>query len=302
MPDGATGAVPAMLLVAGSGPTDRDGDSAVVDGSVGTLRYLADVLARHGFASLRYDKLSTGKTGMGPFPDMSNLSYDEIVDDAAAALNFLAAQQGIDHSKIGVIGHSQGALVALALADHRADPIPGLSALGLIEPQTDRTMDLMTRQITGQVDTAEQAGKLSRADGDSIRRGLSAATDQVRAVGTIPDDLPQPLRDAGLVAANSKPLATQDQLDPIAMASNLPAALNVLTSCADKDIQIRCVDVARLDDALKHTRLRSVHLTQADHVLKDIGDQPSTGAEYGKPLPFSQQFTDALGSWLHDLQ
>lgn len=301
MPDTATETTPAMLLIAGSGPTDRNGDNPAVDGPIGTLRYLADLLARNGFASLRYDKLTTGHTGMGPFRDLSGLSYDEIIDDAEAALNFLATQPGIDRAKIGIVGHSQGALVALALANRATDSLPNLTALALLEPQTQRTLDLMELQITRQLDAAERAGTLS-GDNAGLLQALSSAIDQIRTTGAIPDNLPPPLRDIGLVARNSKMLMTQDQLDPAALASQLPAALSVVTTCSDKDIQVPCQDVDRLNEALRHTRLQTVHLTHANHVLKDVGDQPSTGAEYGNPMPYSQQLTTTLSSWLHDLR
>ncbi len=93
-------------------------------------------------------------------------------------------------------------------------------------------------------------------------------------------------------------LATQDELDPIAMAASLPSSMAVFTSCSAKDMQVRCVDVAGLNDVLAQTRLSTTHLDTANHVLKDVGDQPSTGAEYGEPLPFAQQFTDAFESWI----
>ncbi len=70
--------MPAVLLLAGSGPTDRNGDSALLPGSIGTLRHLADVLERKGFASLRYDKFGSGVTGLGPYSvdDVADLALD----------------------------------------------------------------------------------------------------------------------------------------------------------------------------------------------------------------------------------
>ena len=62
--DAATG--PAALLISESGNTDRNGDNAVA-GPVGNMRQLAELLSDKGVASLRYDKIGTGKTGLGPY-------------------------------------------------------------------------------------------------------------------------------------------------------------------------------------------------------------------------------------------
>ena len=66
-PAAATSPMPAVLLIAGSGPTDRNGNSALLPGPVGTLQAVADWLSADGVASLRYDKLGSGQTGLGPY-------------------------------------------------------------------------------------------------------------------------------------------------------------------------------------------------------------------------------------------
>ncbi|MGW4246744.1 alpha/beta hydrolase family protein [Nocardia sp. NPDC004722] len=298
MPDGVTGAVPAMLLIAGSGPTDRNGDSKVLNGPVGTLRFLADVLARNGIASLRYDKVGTGQTGLGSLQPTS-LGFDEFVREAADATNYLAAQPGIDRAAIGIVGHSEGGLIALAVANGKGGQIPAVTSLSLLESATGRILDILSRQIDAQIAQSENRGGLSPNDVASLRASLAAVVTQLRMNGTVPDDVPMLLQQDGLVPANAKILASEDLLDPAALAATLHAPLRVFTSCSDKDINISCDDVAKLDEALKQTTLQQVHLTTTDHVLKDVGNQPSTGAEYIQPLPYSQQLTAAWTTWLH---
>ena len=65
------GPAPAVLMISESGPTDRNGDNAVV-GPIGNMKQLADLLSDHGIASLRYDKVGTGKTGLGPYQQHPN--------------------------------------------------------------------------------------------------------------------------------------------------------------------------------------------------------------------------------------
>ncbi|MFE3293010.1 alpha/beta fold hydrolase [Rhodococcus sp. NPDC059234] len=301
VPDGVSGPVPAALLLAGSGPTDRNGDSAVLPGSIGTLRFLADTLAGAGIASLRYDKLGSGETGLGPYAveDVAGLGFSVFVDAAADALKNLAAQPDIDADRLLVIGHSEGALVAMALAVREGTP--ALVGLGLLEPLAVRLLDLLTRQIHAQVDAALGAGQLPLELADELRTALADAVESLRADATLSDDLPDPLRMAGFVPVNAKALAEEDALDPRVLAAQLPAGLPVLTSCSARDIQVDCDDVAALDAALGASALTSVRLTTANHVLKEIGERTSTGADYVEDLPFSAEFTTGFKSWLAGL-
>ena len=62
------GKFPAVMLIAGSGPTDRNWESPHLPGSNGSARLLAEALAEKGIVTLRYDKLGTGETGMPKGP------------------------------------------------------------------------------------------------------------------------------------------------------------------------------------------------------------------------------------------
>ncbi|MFC9786638.1 alpha/beta hydrolase [Rhodococcus sp. NPDC127528] len=301
LPADVRGPVPAALLLAGSGPTDRNGDSAVLPGPIGTLRFLADTLEDSGIASLRYDKLGSGETGLGPYAveDVAGLGFSVFVDAAADALKNLAAQPDIDADRLLVIGHSEGALVAMTLAVREGTP--ALVGLGLLEPLAVRLLDLLTRQIHAQVDAALGAGQLPLELADELRTALTGAVETLRADATLGDDLPDPLRMAGFVPVNAKALAEEDALDPRVLATQLPAGLPVLTSCSARDIQVDCEDVSALDTALGASPLTSLRLSTANHVLKEIGERASTGADYVEDLPFSAEFATGFKSWLAGL-
>ncbi|QCQ90060.1 alpha/beta hydrolase family protein [Rhodococcus sp. SGAir0479] len=291
--------VPAVLLLAGSGPTDRNGDSALLPGSIGTLEFLADLLEQHGFASLRYDKLGSGATGLGPYEleDIGDLGFSVFVDSAAAGLRFLAGRAAVDPDRVYAVGHSEGALIALALADRGAK----VAGIGLLEPLAVRLLDLLTTQIDNQLTAVVDAGQLPVELADELRVALAGAVESLRDDATLSDDLPDPLRAAGLVPANARALAEEDALDPRELARRLPAGLPVVTSCSAKDIQLINSDVDALDAALAHTALTPVRMTTANHVLKEIGDAPSTGADYIEPLPWSTEFTTGFEAWLRNL-
>jgi hypothetical protein len=130
-PVGEANDVPAVLLIAGSGPTDRNGNSAVEPGPINTLKTLADWLSEDGVASLRYDKLGSGKTGLGPYATkVDAIGIEPFEQESAAALNFLAVQQGVNDKLLAVFGHSEGALFALLLATGHAGKVPAIHALG----------------------------------------------------------------------------------------------------------------------------------------------------------------------------
>ncbi|GAA1625496.1 alpha/beta hydrolase family protein [Georgenia ruanii] len=123
VPEGA-GPWPAALLVSGSGPIDRDGNHKSL--RLDIQRQLAVALAEAGVATLRYDKRGAGASQ----GDFLRAGFWDNVDDAGAALAALRGQGGVDADRVLVVGHSEGALVATALAG-RGTP---LAALVLLSP------------------------------------------------------------------------------------------------------------------------------------------------------------------------
>ncbi|MET7835662.1 alpha/beta fold hydrolase [Micromonospora sediminicola] len=120
-PDGA-GPHPGALLLPGSGPLNRDGDHRRLP--LGIQRDLAAALADAGTATLRYDRRGVGES-TGEF---LRTGFHDNVDDAAAALAALAADPAVDSRKLFLVGHSEGALTAVALAA-RGVPLAGLVLL-----------------------------------------------------------------------------------------------------------------------------------------------------------------------------
>lgn len=115
--------VPVVIMVSGSGLQNRDEE---VFGHKPFL-VLADRLARNGIASLRYDDRGTGKsTG-----DAAKATTADFMKDAAAGLELLRSMDG-KFSRVGVIGHSEGGLIAFMLAaDGRTDFIVSMAGTGV---------------------------------------------------------------------------------------------------------------------------------------------------------------------------
>jgi pimeloyl-ACP methyl ester carboxylesterase len=100
--------VPAVVMITGSGPEDRDEATPVLPG-YRPFREIADALGRHGIAVLRIDDRGVGGTPRGP----SDPTSADFADDIRAALAYLRARPEINSTRLGLIGHSEGALIAL---------------------------------------------------------------------------------------------------------------------------------------------------------------------------------------------
>ncbi|WP_341303085.1 alpha/beta fold hydrolase [Pseudomonas sp. TMP25] len=116
--------MPVVLLIAGSGPTDRDGNNPE-GGQNDSLKRLAQSLAKQGIASLRYDKRGVAASRAAT-PDERDLSVDRYVSDAVAWAQLLKADPAFN--RLILIGHSEGALIAsLAAKQAQADALVSIA-------------------------------------------------------------------------------------------------------------------------------------------------------------------------------
>ena len=159
-----------VILVVRSGRRRQGPDGAGIE--MAEYAWLAQLLADQGIATVRFDKLGTGATGLGPYDaDPAALlsgSYDELrVQPVRDALAFLTAQPGIDASRLLLLGHSEGGAVAITVA---SDPgsAPAPAALMLIEPSYDRILDVVPRQLAVQMDAAVAASAMTPADAATL--------------------------------------------------------------------------------------------------------------------------------------
>ena len=123
-PEGQTRA--AAVILPGSGPTDRDGNSAQFGVRAGTYRLLAEGLAERGVATIRIDKRGIGQSAAAGGAE-ADLRFSTNIDDARAWIAEAATKSG--QSCAWLIGHSEGALVALATAAKDDDKVCGLVLL-----------------------------------------------------------------------------------------------------------------------------------------------------------------------------
>lgn len=185
-PEGA-GPFPALLLLPGSGPTDRDGNQPSLQTNV--LKDIAVRLAKEGVASLRFDKRAIAIYA-SKFPkDLPGLddffSWQAFVGDAKDAYLFLKGLGGIDPYKVGVLGHSEGGALALAISN-QVHP----AALVLVST-AGRDLGTVIVEQLGQGYGAQFRSK------DATKRLVSESEHVVatiRRTGKVPDDVPAELQ------------------------------------------------------------------------------------------------------------
>ena len=110
--------VPGVVLIAGSGPTDRDGNNPLIPVKVDLLRLVAERLAAAGIATLRYDKRGIGQSTARPRSGLKDeehfFLWEHFVADAVGAHDELLRHNEIKPYATAFLGHSEGGLLALA--------------------------------------------------------------------------------------------------------------------------------------------------------------------------------------------
>ncbi len=326
---GSTG-VPAAVIIGGSGDIDRNGNSPAFPAPLDPYEWVADQLSAQGVASIRYDKLGTGATGLGPYasdPDaLLTKTYDELrVQPARDALAFLADQPGVDASRLLVVGHSEGGMVALAL-DHRPGNAPRPAGLALLEPQYTRILDIISLQLADVVAAQIDQGAVDPADGAALIGWMDDGIAEIRT-GTPPwpDPGPDPLPGATGVTANLQaairasvysddPTAMvqsqavrdlfgqgADELDPVVLARSVQVP--TLITCGTRDVETPCAlggppgsGVSALAGALDPSIARLVVAPGTVHFLRDVGDDDPTMGDLAG-YPYSSDIQAALGDF-----
>ena len=142
VPRGARGTVPIAVIIAGSGPTDRNGNS-VMGIRPNCYAQLAWRLAERGIATLRYDK--RGLPGTQGMFDITRMTLEDFAADARAAAESLARDRRF--SRVVLVGHSEGASLAL-IAARQGAPVAGvISVSGLGRPLAEVMRDQLSRQV-----------------------------------------------------------------------------------------------------------------------------------------------------------
>lgn len=140
---GQGSAYPVVLIIAGSGPTDMDGNSAMMSGKNNSLRYLAEGLAGKGIASLRYDKRGIASSAAAG-KDEYSMRFEDGIKDAQGWIDYLSRDKRF--SGVYVLGHSEGALVGMVASLDNPKVKGYISVAGAGRP----LYEVIEEQLSGQ--------------------------------------------------------------------------------------------------------------------------------------------------------
>jgi uncharacterized protein len=243
LPNG-NGPFPVALIIAGSGPTDRDGNNP---SGLNTNAYklLAEGLARNNIASLRFDKRGIGKSSSAASQE-ADLRFETYVNDAVAWLELLGKDQRF--SRRFVIGHSEGSLVGILAA--QKTPVAGFVSVAGAGRAID---EILIEQFKPQL-PADQLAECQR-----ILNELKAG----RTVANPAEKLPAQLA-AALFRPSVQPyLISWFKYDPALEIAKLKMPSLVIQGSTD--IQVNLKDAERLASAIQQ---KPVLIEGMNHVFK----------------------------------
>ena len=274
--------VPGVVLVAGSGPTDRDGNNRYLAEKIDLLRQIAELLANNGIASLRYDKRGVAASA-GEVPGSLDsqerfFAWDNYVGDVLAAHAELLRHDEIKPYATALLGHSEGGLLSLAAA----------AAMGKRAPYAVVMAGTPGRPL---IDVVR----------DQIARGapqLSAEADRVMkttlATGHVPADTAEELR--LIFPAYAGPFFRGAlTFDPAQAVFAFDSACLLLQGGADAQV-VPMAEIQPLVDALaKRDKPGEVLVAAAvSHNLKPV----TSAADPGFAGPIAPEIAGKLASWL----
>lgn len=274
-------AVPVALLIAGSGPTDRNGNNPIPAGQPNsvksnTYQLLADSLAARGIAVLRYDKRAVGGS-VKPGMTEQGLTFENYIQDAVGWLNQLRADKRF--STIIVVGHSEGSLIGMVAARQaKADAFISLAGSG---DDIGRKLKTQLGPQLGALDKQETFNAL-----DSLQAGY--------LIRKLPTPYPAVQQ---LFRPSIQPyMISWMKYDPAAQISLL--TIPVLIIQGKNDLQVTLTDAQRLKAGQPTAKL--VVFDQMNHLLKNApADRLANIATYSQAdLPLTPGLVTTMANFI----
>lgn len=264
------GTFPVALIIAGSGPTDRNGNNAQMKNN--SLLLLAHELAAQGIASIRYDKRGIGAS-KDALVSEENLRFENYAEDAKAWVAQLKADPRF--RKLIVIGHSEGSLIGI-LACEQADVFVSLAGAG-------RPIDVILKEQLAVQLKGEK--KLLRA----ANEGLTKLKE-----GKLAEDSPAGL--FGLFHPSVQPyMISWMKYDPAVEISNLKIPIVIIQGSTD--LQVKEEDAVILFKA-HPLNSRLIIIENMNHVLKiaPLGREKNIETYSNPELPLAEELCRVLGT------
>lgn len=259
-----------VLIIAGSGPTDRNGNNTMMENN--SLKMLAEGLVENGVASLRYDKRGVGKSQQAGLEE-SELRFETYVNDAVDWIQWLEKKNSFD--EIIIAGHSEGSLIGM-LAAQSSDVDAFISIAG-----AGKSADKIIKgQLAGQPDFVMQTAN------EIIDQLLKGKT--VDSVGQMFYSLFRPSVQPYLIS--------WFKYDPAKEIARLD--IPVLIVQGTTDLQVKTEESEILKEA--HPEAKKVILEKMNHILKvaEAERQKNIQTYFDPELPLHDQLIESIVSFL----
>lgn len=260
--------IPVALIIAGSGPTDRDGNNSMMKNN--SLKILASELSKNGIATLRYDKRGVAESKSAG-KNEAEFRFDDLVNDAKEWIQLL--KQDKRFSKVIIIGHSEGSLIGM-LAGTNADQYISIAGTG---QSADK---ILKEQLSAQ---PKEIQDLSFPMIDSLKNGKTV------------DNVPPMLY--SLFRPSVQPyIISWFKYDPQNEIKKLSIPILILQGT--NDIQVSVEDAKRLSNANQKAEL--VLINDMNHILRIIeGDIQANIATYSKgDLPIASELVKSITTFI----
>lgn len=265
---------PVVLIIPGSGPTTRDGNSAMIPGKNDSLLKIAEALKEEGIASLRYDKRGAGKNAS--LVNESDLRFERFVKDAGMWIELLKKDE--QFTNIAVLGHSQGSLVGMMAAED-SDIDAYISVAGPGRPFDQVLLD-----------------QLERALPDNLYQKSQGIVQSIQN-GEVVEDIEEPL--TSTFKPSTQPfLRSWMKYDPAEQIREL--TMPTLIVNGTHDLQVPPEEAELLSAAQPDAEL--LLIDGMNHVLKKAPKEESENLKtYEDPkLPLADGFMDGIVSFLEE--
>lgn len=262
--------VPVALIIAGSGPTDRDGNNPMMKNN--SLKLLATELAKNGIASIRYDKRGVAQSKDAGKSE-KDLRFDDYVNDARGWITLVKNDKRFN--KVFVVGHSEGSLIGM-LAGDETDGVVSVAGAG-------RPADVVLKE------------QLSAQPKD-VRDVVYSKLDSLKA-GNLVKDVPLPLY--SLLRPSVQPyLISWFRQDPPGAIRKLTVPVLIVQGISD--IQVSVEDAKALAAANPKSRL--VLIDKMNHIFRLVdGDRQANIATYSKSeLPISEELVKSIVGFISE--
>lgn len=263
--------LPLAIIIAGSGPTDRDGNQQMMKNN--SLKFLAEGLYDKEIATFRYDKRIV-KQMKNRSIDERNIHFGDFISDAVAVLKYF--QKDKRFSKIYIIGHSQGSLIGMVASQEGANGFISIAGAG--QEIDDVIVDQLSKQAADLVDNARTSFDDLRANGVAYNYSPGLASIFRKEI--------QPF------------IFSWMQYNPQEEIVKLDIPIMIING--DKDFQVQVSEAELLHSAKPDATYKIIH--NMNHIFKEVeGNSLENSKTYNQyNLPVIPELIDSIADFINE--